>query len=819
VTDLPSIDDLAAGAFLHDVGKLLQRAAGSVHTLPDSVRALESTLLPVWQGRYGYKHVLFTEAFFQQLEAEGLGFPVGMRREHARTAAVWHHKPDSGPAWASVVAAADRLSAGMDRKERDAGRESEDEARGWDAFRKQPLRSIFDGVDIGVGKPAGPTWLRPLEATPAALIGGVVDREGLPNDYRATADGFVAAIRELCRTHHDSPALFHEGLIALAERLWWGVPSSTVDEPDVPLLDHSLSVAAFACALWRHHGARGELDDRATIMDPERPKFRLLRGDLSGIQSTLFRLAAQQVKGVNRILRARSFLMGALIDAAALLVRRDLGLPPYVLLMRAGGQFLMLLPELDGLESRMAALQARIDAWMARRYAGDLALVLGLTQPLKGNDFAKARIAAALDSVRMASEAAKQRALASFLRADGAVLAEDYEEGADGACTACGVRPALPAWGRCRACHAEHEIGADLPRLRQTVWLDGPGEGALFAPFDAFRLRIVADTDAAFQAGGNVVSAWRPRGSATSWPVADRWIANHVPRMSAALADDPRLRGLGEEADDVEDGDLLLMEQIAALSREREPVAGRAMLTVLKADVDRLGFVFAQGLGGDRTVGRLVALSRSMDAFFTAWLPDRLRRNFPATYTVYAGGDDLLLIGPWLDTVRLAGIIREDFRRWVGGNPNLTLSAGIELVDVREPLNRSADRAEARLERAKDGGRDRVCAIEDMALAWDDESAGLPWLLAKGEWLHGQIRDGVVSTAWLYKLLHFADEKRKADGGDSQAAIWRARYGYHLARAYPRDQARWQAFNELMGLAGRQVPTRAALSVALWRNR
>jgi CRISPR-associated protein Csm1 len=102
-----------------------------------------------------------------------------------------------------------------------------------------------------------------------------------------------------------------------------------------------------------------------------------------------------------------------------------------------------------------------------------------------------------------------------------------------------------------------------------------------------------------------------------------------------------------------------------------------------------------------------------VDAFFTGHLTHLLKTQFPNVYTVYAGGDDLLLIGPWLTTIRLARELRAAFARFSASNPNLTLSAGLELIDPSEPLNRAAERVEARLEAAKDAGRDRVCLLVD----------------------------------------------------------------------------------------------------------
>jgi len=843
--ELPTCDELALGAFLHDAGKLLQRALGTSQDLPEAVQALEGTLCPkARQGsHYTHKHVLFTELLFHDLEEAKLGLPGGLRREFVRDAAVFHHNPRPERPWDLLVVEADHLASGMDRKEKDGALEGPDEQRSWDHFRKVPLTSILSAVQLAGRatpgtvvhrpRPAGPETIVPEPSTPE------VKERHLPEDYRQTGVAFREAWKDLCRDRRQNAHLLHEGAIGLGERFWWGVPSSTRDEPDVSLLDHSLAVAAFAACLFRHHEDRNELLDAAAIRDRTRPKFRLLRGDLSGIQSTLFRLASEQVKGVNRILRARSFLMGQLVEAAGLLIRRRLGLPPYVVLMRAGGQLTLLLPEIEGIEAKVAELQGEIDRWMATRWAGELALNLGLGEPLRPDDFLRDRIATTLDRLRAATERAKQQPLRAFLAANGPILKEDYEEGADGYCPACGVRPRKPAFTsggvmRCEACHHEYELGARLPKLRQLLWLDGAGDEHTLSLFGTVRLRAVADWEKPFEPVGNVVSAWKPWGEELDWPIASRPIANHVPTFRDREWDDPRYRDIPEDVRDIdalEEGAIKSMAYLAAASKDPKTGAGRPMLAVLKADVDNLGRIFGQGLGVNRSIGRLVALSRALDWFFTGHLPHLLAKRFPDTYTVYAGGDDLLLIGPWLSTVELAGELREAFRRYCGGNPSLTLSAGIALVSDREPLNRSADAAEEALEAAKARPGKDALGILGEVLDWRDPTRGLPWVLEKQDWLCARLREDEAKTSFAYKLLSFLELKERAEKkADSWAAIWRARYSYFLARTYPQSQAErearrqpavWQAFHALMGLdaKGEPPPSKLAIAIALWRNR
>lgn len=357
-------------------------------------------------------------------------------------------------------------------------------------------------------------------------------------------------------------------------------------------------------------------------------------------------------------------------------------------------------------------------------------------------------------------------------------------------------------------------------------------------------MRAVVDDERAFEPKPNVVSGWRPWGvdeSAVTWPVATRPIANYVPTFADRDVGDAanKYRGIEERDRETEEpiaiGDIKTMAHLAAEAREPDGGRwiGRPLLGILKADVDNLGRIFGEGLGENRSIGRLVALSRALDWYFTGRLPHLLATRWADTYTVYAGGDDLLLIGPWRPMPKIAGELRADFGRYGGDNPSLTLSAGIAFVSPREPLNRSADAAEEALERAKGRPQKDALGIIGEVLPWTDEARGLPWILDKADWLCAQLRDDATKTAFAYKLLSFLELKAKAEDPkkpDTGAAIWRARYGYFLARTYPpspaerearRQPAIWSKFNALMGLdaTGAPPPSKLAIAFALWRNR
>lgn len=838
MSETPTLTEVALGVFLHDIGKLLQHAHTAGPGFDPAVKARESVILPVRKdGRYTHWHALWTEQFF---ESRYLSFPSGVNEARVRDVAVYHHHPDSPAAW--IGAEADRLSAGMDRKPRDEESEAAGENRSRGQYARIPLECPYHRVRIGRSD-ARRTFMPMRELTPAGDLVPSETQDGarLPGEYAALWQGLRQSLAALDRLQ--DAGLFCESLASLSERFLSTVPSSTMDQPDVSLHDHSRAAAAIAAALYAWHAAHGSLENTGAIRDRGIPKFRLLAGDLSGIQSTLFRLSNQRVRGLNRILRARSFLFGMLIDAAVLLARRELCLPVFSVLENAGGRFLLLVPNIPGIEVKIANLRRVIEDWMFRRYAGELSLNLALSPEFAAEQFMAGKFAAVRDAASVAVEEAKQRAFSTCMRP---VLDDaGYEHSA---CQACAVRPARHVRleddrtiARCSACEDEAQLGGDLPRVTHLSWRCGATSRERgISLFGSLRLEWHFEEPHSPTGCISVVRVPRVGQFCASGPFAVRWISGYVPRLEEADLHDPRYTGLQEDGEIFRAGDIKTFGHLAADAAERdgERWRGERVLAVLKADVDHLGAIFSWGVEG-ASLGLVAGISRLTDFFFSACLPEMLSRQpeFRSTYTVYAGGDDLLLIGPWRQTAELAVHLREAFTRWTGGNPNITISAALELLKPNHPVNRAVNAAEHRLEKAKDAGRDRIGAFDEQPLRWPDYEDQL----RRSRLLLDLLRDGSVSQALAHRILYFAEERRRAEtlspqkpgaSLDLTAASWRARWGYQLARHLrqikPESKRREVAgvLNGLLGLNERLEKAspspsspRPAVTVALYRYR
>jgi len=223
-------------------------------------------------------------------------------------------------------------------------------------------------------------------------------------------------------------------------------------------------------------------------------------------------------------------------------------------------------------------------------------------------------------------------------------------------------------------------------------------------------------------------------------------------------------------------------------------IRGVAALGVLKADVDYLGLLMGCGLKKERfTVSRLATLSRQLNYFFTVYLPHLLgtESKFQDVYTVFAGGDDLFLIGPWNRIIDLAVLLRQRFSDYVCKNPDVQISAGISLHKPHAPIDVMAREAGEALDLSKEQGRDRLTLFGET-VRWEMVGDLLGIRKELEEWLD----KGWVSEVLFYRLNDFirmaAKEQqvvkdREVKMEDMACTKWRALLVYTTERNVARN--------------------------------
>ena len=717
---MPSVDaDERAtilAALLHDIGKLAQRARVP---LGEGYRGFDFTVY----GRHG-AHALHSAQFVERElapELRGCLAPI-----------LYHHNPQDPVS--RIVAAADRLSA------------AERLADPAEERVYQPLANVFATVFAGAGaSPPSFFLLRPLDpADPGSFFpaSGTWEPTTQERDYAVLWQGFLAEHRQLDQSDFSK---YLPGLYSLLQRHTWCVPSAAYRTvPDVSLFDHARTTSAIAVAL------RAYLAERASspgAVDPlqlgDEACFRLAVGDLSGIQSYLYGIADTGAGGVARRLRARSLFLQMIAEVAAHQVLGAAGLPFLNALLASGGRFYLLLPNTPRAREAVAKVQVEADRWLLREFGGELVLNLASVE-LAGAGFEVGQGESSFGT-------ALERAGEELARRKGARLREVLQErgswreaafvlegfGGAPACAGCGKQPRAPGAELCAHCQTDWEIGRKLPEADRLALFTEERPGAIRAL--GHSVEVVRRGEAPEGRPYLVLALgdYDARQAARD-PLLARPICNYVPTWTERdLAARPPLDPEGARP-----GGLVTFEDLASRAE------GRPLLGCLKADVDRLGETFVFGLKPGRdSPARLGQMSRMLDSFFSGWLPSLLRADFPDCYSVYAGGDDLLLVGPWDQTVELAARLAADFAR-LTQNPKLHLSAGIFVAKPGYPIARAADGADDALKRAKGAGRARLSLL-GHTLTWEE------WRLVRAKWHELREEARKVTSAFLYHLLAY----------------------------------------------------------------
>ena len=132
----------------------------------------------------------------------------------------------------------------------------------------------------------------------------------------------------------------------------------------------------------------------------------------------------------------------------------------------------------------------------------------------------------------------------------------------------------------------------------------------------------------------------------------------------------------------------------------KESETGIKSLAILKADVDNMG-KFLEKSDVTNSFENFDSFSKTMDNFFSLYIPEMMKAKYPNTYTVFAGGDDLFLLGAWDEVLSMAREIESEFKDFVKSD-KLSISFGIAIAKPSTPISYLADYTEKLLEVAKD---------------------------------------------------------------------------------------------------------------------
>lgn len=721
----------------------------------------------------------------------------------------YHSLPEAGdrqaPDLARLIRLADRLAAG------------DFNGTGGQSSPTDHLEPILAGVELIEDAVDAPWYYQPavLALDRDHIFPHEGSGSGLKDDYYALGQEMEAELTRWKNAEgwsHQTADAYLTTLLAILQRYLSFVPASSSrpdDEddtvwPDVSLYNHLKVTAAIAACLVDTISP-----SEADKLDPaQQPLATLVRGDFSGIQGFIYRITQPATDAeydhVSKRLRGRSFYLSLLGEVVADWLVRQLGLPATNILFVGGGQFDLLIPL--GHKDKLASRLKQIKDWLLASFYGELDLQFAATD-LAANDFGDMR--RAYQALTRGLEQEKSTKWRDHLFEDGFLISDTelYHR-----CPICHLTPMDDP--RVRPVCREHDaIGKRLPETTHLAFvykdssLAWPGN-CVTVGFEAFDLTVgllradeveplLASAKATIRLFTlNPTTAPFVRPARSNLAQSFSFMANEAPVATAFLEKGSMQSAIYPEQ-------ILHFDAIAQLS------TGAKRLGILKADVDRLGLLFREGLASDNdatlrpTFGRVMALSSALDLFFAGWLKNVCDQVFddwrteqqalgneahPWTgkidglfYVMYAGGDDLFIIGPWDTTLKLAQQLQMEFTEYACRNANVTLSAGVVQVKARYPVQRFAGLVDEAESQAKEGGRNKVTAFGETVAWRSEQNGGLAELLDLGD----QLKDKMATNELPRTLLHDLGRLYRGHqqpGEKDLKPMWTPRLFYTMAR-------------------------------------
>ncbi len=488
-----------------------------------------------------------------------------------------------------------------------------------------------------------------------------------------------------------------ETLLALLQEFAWCAPSAD-ESPDVSLFDQTRTTAAIAACL-------------ATQTDESQDTLGLLvGGDLSGLQAFIYTLASS---GAAKSLRARSFYVQLISEALALAILRELDLPLTNLMYVGGGGFQLLAPAKAA--KRLSEIVRDLTDRLLEVHQGGLGLTVKW-EGLTAKDFE--RFNAVRDWLGQKINRAKRQPFAAASpKALKAAIGQPLTEGGnpDKFCRVTGEdgdNIQRDKDGECKSAFvlSLEALGMLLPKATHIAlaYVDKGSPIRAIHWQQALRVfgletQIVRETvaEAMPTPNGEFARVWRlePKSKLDE----NRWLATFGERRVVSYRPFAKLTPTDNEERPLTFDDLT--------QPYRKNCAFRRW-GVLRMDVDNLGSLFRSGFGEKASLARVASLSFALRLFFEGWLPqlaaaqsddllakDDLRQHL---YIQYSGGDDVFVVGAWDALPEFARRIRQSLHAYAVGNPAVTLSGGIAIVESGFPLYQAAEQADEAEKAAKD---------------------------------------------------------------------------------------------------------------------
>lgn len=819
-------------ALLHDIGKFYQRADKKLlkDYTKDHLERMKSLICPENEyGGFGYQHAWWTYKFlednkgiFDNIKENGEQvFKVAVNEETDQdnlvNLAIYHHRPHGDSDLQKIIQLADWWSSGMERTQKNM-EEEKDEKSGWFKYKKVRLKNILSLINDG--KEVATFPLSPLN-----ISRKVFDKEEkdhlksrdnaeISEDYHSLWQDFENQLKSLPT---DSVKGFFESILLLLQKYTWCMPASTNDLAHISLYEHLKTTAAIALALYDFkedsNCSFDDLKDNKEVLP-----LLLSCWDVSGIQKFIYNVSGKKA-AVS--LKGRSFYLQLLVETVKQKVLDHPDIKGYTgqVVYSSGGKMFILLPNTEKCKNALLDLHKDFEEILWKEHKDQLYL---------NNGFVEFRCEYQEKGIIIYRDKLNQNCDGTIADLWGKVIDRAAENkyrkykvllgnGID-------FNP-FGKWGRdygiCAVTGEVGKIGDNLVHLEKgdTIVLKSVNEqielGQALKDVDYIITYLEQDVE------GNPYLKIRlndkdKRNKHLTIPGTD--IHHYLFDQSELTKDEAEFRKITSvdvsRVRRINNTDFSLITSLKgkkctygfqfyggntqALNTKQQrnktfeelcwtdDSGSFTFLGVLRMDIDNLGKIFKEGLSEDlRSFAAYSTMSAQLDWFFSGYLNTLRNVEEFKDYAniIYSGGDDVFAVGRWDKIILFAEKIRTEFKAYIGGREDISISGGIVLVGPKYPIRMAAFQSGEAEDQSKDfvnrnGKTKNAITLFGETISWEQEFDEVKTI--KEELVLFCSRDEKpISKALLQQLMQWKIQKdsfQKDTGNASLSFRWNTAY-------------------------------------------
>ena len=603
------------------------------------------------------------------------------------------------------------------------------------------------------------------------------------NDYKALLKTFEDDFENITK----SAQLSVNSALMLFEKHLKYVPSITLriydglsreeikgKHPDLSLYDHSKLTAAIAGCMYNYYSNKYKskwikndlIKDEILNVPHEVEPYVLIGGDISGIQSFIYTITS---KGALKSLKGRSFFLELLTEHIISELLRTLCLTRCNIIFSGGGHFYILSYNTEQASLSIEKVKKQINEYLFNEFDGNLLLHLE-TENFHPDMFKDSSKLWSNLSVKL--EQSKKKKWQHKIEE---VLATRMPHGncLTKYCEVCfredtELNPLVRGNDQvyesiCGPCSDQFNLGEALKEL------SGVSEPVI-CKFETKPNIFSIKIDNAFYLLGSAKDKLSSMEPVCVYRVNDLSASNYIHPGSTyfpvGIYQHQKFDELSKAA------------EIFAIDR----------IAVLRMDVDNLGKIFSEAVPEeDRTFSRMASISRGLNDFFKYHLNTivrgvekdgfeepldianrEIKKHGRMLTIVYSGGDDLFIVGHWLDVTEASFDIQKYFNNYTG-NPYITISGGLAVNHHKYPIYqyaKAAENAEKMAKQLRDNNdgktiKNAITLFDKRTFQWNKTTGLLNKVSLFSKFLipqkdHLAIDEQVLPKTFFYRLLALA---------------------------------------------------------------